>query len=70
MYELIEESILDEDNIAYISYGVRYTEDDIKISDITLNKESMLSFIALINRENLQPIHLKDVVEDYLQEFL
>ncbi len=70
MYEILEEMLVTDDNIKYISYGVRYRETGLSISDVTMNKQKMLDFIRLINFEELQPVHLPDAVEDFIDNLI
>lgn len=70
-YILVEEEITNEDIGTYTSYGIelRYGEEIIdRISDIDTDREGVENLCKLCNKLKLSPIHLKDVVEDYLDK--
>lgn len=64
MYKIAEDKIIMEDN-EYITYGISY-DDEFYVKDISLNKEEIVQLIQLCNDGNLHPIHLYDVVEDFI----
>lgn len=54
-----------------IAYGIAaYAEDKqtciTKLQDITSDKDALSELIDLCNRLQLSPIHLQDVIEDFL----
>lgn len=54
-----------------ITYGIAaYAEDKqtciTKLHDITSDKNALAELVSLCNRLQLSPIHLHDVVEDFL----
>ena len=54
-----------------IAYGIAaYAEDGqtciTKLHDITSDKNALAELVSLCNRLQLSPIHLHDVVEDFL----
>ena len=54
-----------------IAYGIAaYAEDQqtciTKLHDITSDKDALSELIDLCNRLQLSPIHLQDVIEDFL----
>ncbi len=57
-----------------ISYGIAFTPDTsapkfskaIRISDISVDYEKISTLVTLCNQLELSPIHLWDVVEDFL----
>ncbi len=59
-----------------ISYGIVFTPNtsasefysSIRISDITVDYAKISALVALCNQLELSPIHLRDVVEDFLAE--
>jgi len=69
IYHLVENSYPNE-NGSRISYGitVRTDADSIlySICDITSNKEKLLELIHKCNLLGLSPMHLCDVIEDFL----
>lgn len=70
-YSLFEET-LTLDRTTYLSYGVAIFEDDIiirKINDVSVDYISVNKLIALCNDEQLEPIHIDEIIDDYLQDF-
>ena len=73
-YEILEQPCFLE-GIAYISYGIaacaRTKRNEAPavialVKDITPNRKKLLELVKNCNRLNLSPLHLKDVVEDFL----
>ncbi len=58
------------------SYSIVFTPDTsasefckaIRVSDITVDYEKISALVSLCNQLELSPIHLWDVVEDFLAE--
>lgn len=49
---------------SYISYGIAIA--DIRIRDISPDKAIVDALVEQYNRQALDPLHLKEVVEDFL----
>lgn len=60
MYELIEQK---KNDISV--YGVKY--GDLQIDDISTDKGRVKKFVDDINKYQLSPIHLGDVVDDFVE---
>ena len=60
MYELTEQK---KNDISV--YGVKY--EDLQIDDISADKDSVRKFVNDINKYQLSPIHLGDVVADFVE---
>lgn len=60
MYEMIEKK---KNDISV--YGVKY--EDLQIDDISTDKGRVKNFVDDINKYQLSPIHLCDVVEDFVE---
>jgi hypothetical protein len=60
MYELTEQK---KNDISV--YGVKY--GDLQIDDISADKDKVRKFVNDINKYQLSPIHLGDVVEDFVE---
>lgn len=60
MYEMIEKK---KNDISV--YGVKY--EDLQIDDISTDKGRVKNFVDNINKYQLSPIHLCDVVEDFVE---
>lgn len=50
----------------YCSYGIRC--GGMEIADISCDREKLAKLVDLCNHLALDPIHLRDVVEDFLAE--
>nr|DAF85526.1 MAG TPA: hypothetical protein [Siphoviridae sp. ct5jB2] len=59
MYELTEQK---KNDISV--YGVKY--GDLQIDDISADKDKVRKFVNDINKYQLSPIHLGDVVDDFV----
>lgn len=60
MYELTEQK---KNDISV--YGVKY--GDLQIDDISADKDRVEKFVNDINKYQLSPIHLGDVIEDFVE---
>lgn len=60
MYELTEQK---KNDISV--YGVKY--GDLQIDDISADKDRIEKFVDDINKYQLSPIHLGDVVDDFVE---
>lgn len=60
MYELTEQK---KNDISV--YGVKYV--DLQIDDISADKDRVKKFVDDINKYQLSPIHLGDVVVDFVE---
>lgn len=60
MYELTEQK---KNDISV--YGVKYW--DLQIDDISADKDRVKKFVDDINKYQLSPIHLGDVVVDFVE---
>ena len=64
----IVESTVNINGIPHITYGIAAQDISVTdcIYDITADRKSLEQLVALCNRKKLSPIHLHDVVEDFL----
>ena len=60
MYELTEQK---KNDISV--YGVKY--GNLQINDISADKDKVEKFVDNINKYQLSPIHLGDVIEDFVE---
>ncbi len=60
MYELTEQK---KNDISV--YGVKY--GDLQVNDISADKDKVEKFVDDINKYQLSPIHLGDVVDDFIE---
>ena len=73
IYTVIAEDGYHEDIGAYVSYGISACADGKeveRISDISDERGTVERLAELCNRESLDVIHLRDVVEDHLIDCL
>lgn len=60
MYELTEQK---KNDISV--YGIKY--GNLQIDDISADKDKVRKFVNDINKYQLSPIHLGDVVDDFVE---
>ena len=63
-YVLNETVVKDEEGKAWDTYGITY--GDIVIEDISTEKCKIEKLVSLCNELDLSPIHIHDVVDDFL----
>lgn len=58
------------DSIYYIGYGIRYRCKDVIISfdDLSYDILNVVALVNICNRLNLSPLHLPDIVDDFLSD--
>lgn len=54
------------EGIKHIGYGISLAQSAVSFSDITVDREEAARLVELCNRLQLSPIHLQDVVDDFL----
>lgn len=69
IYKVVEENLQNCEFGSYIAYGIAVCFKStniilISISDVFLEKEKAEKLVELCNKNNLEPIHLREVVED------
>ena len=64
-YKVIEDKVSIEGQ-SFITYGISY--NDITIHDISIRKDKIVKLINKCNDYKLEPIHIYDVIEDFLAE--
>ncbi len=52
------------DGAVKTTYGIKYEEMAVK--DVSLNKEEVTELIDKLNKYELSPCHLQDVIEDFI----
>ena len=68
-YEVETKILPDENGREYVAYGIKvYDENGLinAVSDISLNYDGVKRLCDRLNECELDPIHLPDVVEDFL----
>ena len=64
MYKLISKRKIVEGE-EYVVYGIRYN-DEYCFEDISTNRKAVKELADNCNKFSLSPIHLGDVIEDFL----
>lgn len=64
MYRLISKRTIVEGE-EYVVYGIRYS-DEYCFEDISTNQKAVKELADVCNKLSLSPIHLADVIEDFL----
>ncbi len=76
-YEIFAEE-LREDSVSRTAYGIRLVsardggepcEELLRISDITPLYEKLFDLVSLCNTLKLSPVHIYDVIEDFLSQY-
>ena len=74
-YHMISEKCIHPDFGEYITYGIHafettgdHTHPITEIRDITSIREKAITLVQLCNAHQLSPIHLPDVITDYLEK--
>lgn len=55
-----------DDNIQYTGYGIYNKQYNIQVDDITTQRRELEKLIVKLNREHLSPVHIYDVIDDFL----
>ena len=67
MYVINQSTITDENGQQHTTYGISYNDTTVK--DISINKAKVENLISLCNKLDLSPIHIYDVIDDFLVDF-
>ena len=71
-YFVFQESRSSPDLCEYVTYGIKVAPDSDhsaccdSISDVSLSEPALAALVRRCNELELSPIHLRDVVEDFL----
>lgn len=67
-YKIIETKEFAEDSEPYIAYGLScsFGSESAEIGDISPNREAVERLADLLEREEVEPVHLFDVLYDML----
>lgn len=73
LYQVIRENLYNVDIGSYVSFGLkiyyindRVAQEACTISDICIDEKKIRKLAAACNREQLSPLHIFDVIEDFL----
>lgn len=70
-YRVFSERRYDRESGEYEAFGVAAVESDevvISVRDISDDRDKVCALAALFNEERLSPLHLENVVEDFLYD--
>ena len=72
MYRLKEGSICDEHGIAWTVYGIEAVDEAGEIPfcfpDVFFDREKATAFVRMCNEQQVEPVHLPDVISNALAE--
>ena len=71
LYEAVRHTVISEEIGTYDTYGIRASEGGIElifVSDVSTDGEAVERLATTCTVEQLDPIHLGDVIEDFLAE--
>jgi hypothetical protein len=68
---IIKRPLADDDCGQLISYGISYYDGrkNVEIHDITSDKKQINFIAKLFNKEQPEPIHIMEILENYLIDF-
>ena len=68
VYSVICDRLVSDEGVTYEAYGIKaqLLADIVEISDVTTEREEIDALVDMCNREELDIIHIYDVVEDFL----
>lgn len=66
-YQINESTLITEEGERFKTYGVSY--DAVVIRDVSINKSKVLSLINKCNTYKLSPVHIYDIIDDFLVDF-
>lgn len=67
MYKLISKKYCIE-NTSYIGYGIETVDESVRIEDVSTEKCDVEKLIGSCNALCVSPVHLKDIVMDFLNK--
>ena len=67
MYKLISKKYRME-NASYIGYGIATFDETVRIEDISVEKGEVEKLIVSCNDFDVSPVHLTDIVADFLNK--
>lgn len=66
MWKITEKTLTTEDGESLTSYGV--TSGECTVDDITPSHSAIVRFLDELNRYEASPLHIYDLVENFLAE--
>ena len=68
-YRIFSQRCRTSDGIRYTGWGIEGRgegEEALRLEDVTEDKQFALLLAAALNREQAEPVHLRDILEDLL----
>ena len=65
-YEVFEERRVLEGSQEYTGYGICMADSLARVPDISSEKSVAEELVSLLNSEDVDPVHMMDIVEDHL----
>ncbi len=68
-YRIFKEKLTGESDVQYFAYGIEVIKSGIierRISDITCSYPKIKKLCSLCNQLEVSPLHIDDVIEDFL----
>lgn len=66
-YKCVEQHLYHEDIGHYTSYGIVLEGDEtVRVDDVNCDKDFVTTLVFLLNHHQAHPVHLADIVEDYI----
>ena len=74
-YRVVKEFAFNHETGGYVTYGIEVTSDDPlfaprAIPDVCLSEKELAALARRCNEFQLLPVHLPDVIDDFLAEWL
>lgn len=66
MWTITEKQYTSEDGENYTGYGVEFGK--CLVENITSNKTAIQQFVDALNRFDASPVHIYEIIENYLAE--
>ena len=70
-YRIFSQRCRTADGVRYVGWGIEGTgegEETLRVEDVTENKRFAELLAAALNREQAEPIHVFDVISDFLAD--
>lgn len=65
-YQCIRQKLYNENVGEYITDEIEITDDNMIVNDVSCNKETVDDTVRIINKYQVSPIHLDEIIEDLL----
>jgi len=66
-YHVIRGEYRTEDGVRYVGWGIE--GGGVRVEDVSTDKAAVSALAALLERERAEPVHLFDIISDFLADF-